>query len=249
MIVGLLAGSVVLGAAFAVSQRRGRSPMLVPALTANRQFMGASAAFILFGIGVMGTLFLAVLAFVNLWHYSEIDAALAITPIAVLGDDRLAARRPPRRPLLAALDGGPGADHDGRRAVLARGRVHRRAATTCASFPGLVLVGIGMGAMFPAVNVGAMGSIGGQELGVGSGIVNMSRQLGFALGVAILVAVFNGVVGDSTDPAAARDGFVAGFRVAGLAVLLAIPFALTMRRRPGEAQRPAAVDVEVPASV
>jgi EmrB/QacA subfamily drug resistance transporter len=247
LIVGLLAGSVVLAAAFAHSQRRGRSPMLVPALTANRQFMGASTAMVLFGIGVMGTLFLAVLAFVNLWHYSEIDAALAITPIAVLGMvvsplvGRRSDRVSPRSMAVPAL------------LVMGTGLFWLSAAFTAEPhylrvLPALVLVGAGMGAMFPAVNIGAMGSIGGQELGVGSGIVNMSRQLGFALGVAILVAVLNGVVGDSTDPATVRDGFAAGFRVAGLAVLLAIPFALAMRRRPSETQaageRPA---VEVPA--
>ena len=237
LIVGLLTGAVVLSAAFAVSQRRGRSPMLVPALTANRQFMGAAAAFVLFGIGVMGTLFLAVLAFVNLWHYSEIDAALGITPIAVLGVivsplvGRMADRVPPRVMAAPALF------------AMATGLFWLAAEFTAEPhylriLPGLILVGIGMGATFPSINIGAMGSIGGQELGLGSGIVNMARQLGFALGVAILVAVFNGVVGDSVDPATARDGFVAGFRVAGAAVLLAIPFALAMRRRPRDAQAP-----------
>ena len=39
---------------------------------------------------------------------------------------------------------------------------------------------------------------------MGSGIVNMSRQLGFALGVAILVAVFTGVIGQREDTARAE---------------------------------------------
>ena len=241
-IVGLLGGAVVLAAAFAVSQRRGNSPMLVPALTSNRQFMGASASMILFGIGVMGTLFLAVLAFVNLWHYSEIDAAFGITPIAVMGMlvsplvGRQSDRVSPRAmavPALAAMGSG----------LFWLAAVFTTEPDYVRILPALVLIGIGMGAMFPSVNIGAMGSIGGQELGVGSGIVNMSRQLGFALGVAILVAVFNGVAGDSADPASAHDGFVAGFRVAGLAVLLAIPFALTMRRRPRDTKSTADVAV------
>jgi hypothetical protein len=60
----------------------------------------------------------------------------------------------------------------------------------------LVLMGAGVGATFPAVSIGSMGSIRGQELGLGSGIVNMSRQVGFAVGVALLVAVFSGSVDD-----------------------------------------------------
>jgi hypothetical protein len=58
----------------------------------------------------------------------------------------------------------------------------------------LMLMGVGAGATFPAVSIGSMGSIAGQELGLGSGIVNMSRQVGFAVGVALLVAVFTGTI-------------------------------------------------------
>jgi MFS family permease len=244
----LLGGAIVLAAGFAASQRLGRSPMLVPALTRNRQFMGASATMFLFAIGVMGTLFLAVIAFVNLWGYSQIEAALAITPIAVLGVvvsplvGRRADRVQPRAIAAPALT------------IMAAGLVWLSIAFTAepdylAVLGPLILVGLGMGAVFPSTNVGAMGSISGQELGLGSGIVNMSRQVGFALGVAILVAVFTGVTGagglgeggaESLGAAArdsARDGFSAGFLVAALATFLAMPFSLAMRRKPAEAQR------------
>jgi hypothetical protein len=139
-----------------------------------------------------------------------------------------------------------------------------------------------------------MGSIRGQELGLGSGIVNMSRQVGFAIGVALLVAVFTGTIDDNLaharkdvaaltqdqgltgaerahlesvafrdpgDPSAerpkprtpterrasaivsekVRDSYGAAFRVAALVTLLAIPFSLTMRRRPMEVHAPTEV--------
>ena len=101
--------------------------------------------------------------------------------------------------------------------------------------PALLLIGAGVGAMFPAVSIGSMGSIQGQELGLGSGIVNMSRQVGFAIGIALLVAVFTGALGDqTTNIEHVRDAYGAAFRVAALVTLLAIPFTLTMRLRPGE---------------
>jgi EmrB/QacA subfamily drug resistance transporter len=293
LVVGLLSASALLTIAFALSQRYGKAPMLTRSLVRNRQFVGASAAFVLFGIGVMGMLFLSVIAFVDLWHYSVLKAAFAIGPVALMGAivsplvGRQADRIPPRVMGIPAL------------LILAAGLLWMSGLPAEPDYlkvlPALVLVGIGMGAMFPALNVGAMGSISGQELGLGSGIVNMSRQVGFALGVAILVAVFTGTIDDNAREArpkavqianaaglspqergrlfrevfsrqaaegggstfephgpvelkldhianeAARDSFSSGFKVAGFAVLLAIPFALTMRRRPAEAHSPEAL--------
>lgn len=229
LIVALLSASVLLAAAFAASQRWGRSPMLTRALVRNRQFLAASASFVLFAMAVMGPLFLAVIAFVELWGYSQIEAALAISPIAVLGVivaplvGRVADRVQPRLVAIPSL------------LLMAAGLVWLGAFPSgpdyLAVLPALVLLGVGIGAIFPATSVGAMGSISGTELGLGSGIVNMARQLGFALGVAVLVAVFTGAVDAGTAPA---DAFGAGFRVAAVAALLAIPLALLMRRPPAD---------------
>jgi len=231
LIVGLLAASAALTAAFAASQRYGRAPMLTSALLANRQFLAASASFVLFAMAVMGPLFLAVIAFVDLWGYSQIEAALAISPIALLGVlvsplvGRVADRVQPRVVAIPSL------------LLMVAGLVWLGAFPErpdyLAVLPALALLGIGIGAIFPATSVGAMGSISGQELGLGSGIVNMARQLGFALGIATLVAVFTGAVADGV---ALRDAFGQGFRVAAIAALLAVPFALAMRRRPADAQ-------------
>src|SRR5204863_10053271 len=85
LIVSLLAVSVLLTIGFALSQRFGRFPMLTRGLLRNRQFMGASGAFVLFGMGVIGVLFLAVIAFQTMWHFSSIQAALATLPIPAFG--------------------------------------------------------------------------------------------------------------------------------------------------------------------
>ncbi len=192
LIVSLLAASALLALAFALAQRYGRHPMLTPALVKNVQFVGACITFLLFAIGMMGALFMTVLAFVNLWGYSELKAALAITPIPVVGlvvapiVGRLSNRVPPRVfgvPALIAMTTG---------LLLLSGMPSEP--DYWKVLPGLVLMGAGMGATFPAVNIGSMGSVRGQELGLGSGIVNMSRQVGFAIGVALLVAVFTGTI-------------------------------------------------------
>ncbi len=102
LIVGLFVAAALLAVAFGLSQRYGRFPMLTEALVRNRQFVGASVTFLLFAIGVMGQLFLAVLLLTNLWEYSALEAALAITPVAAMGlivaplVGRVADRVPPR---------------------------------------------------------------------------------------------------------------------------------------------------------
>jgi EmrB/QacA subfamily drug resistance transporter len=190
LILALLASSVVLTIAFALSQRYGRHPMLTPGLLRNRQFMGASGAFVLFGMGVIGVLFLTTIAFQTMWGYSSLEAALATLPIPLCGlvvaptVGRVADRVPPRVTGVAAL------------IVMIVGLVWLSFLPPSPHYlkvlGPLVLIGAGMGGAFPSINVGAMGSVSGQELGLGSGIVNMSRQLGFAVGVAVLVAVFTG---------------------------------------------------------
>jgi EmrB/QacA subfamily drug resistance transporter len=231
-ILALFAAFAVLTVAFGLSQRYGRHPMLTAGLVRNRQFVGASVTFVLFGIGVMGQLFMAVLLLTNLWDYSALEAALAITPVAAMGlivapaVGRVADRVPPRVIGIPAL------------VAMAAGLFWFATVPTEPHYVEmlgpLILTGAAMGAAFPAINVAAMGSVRGNELGLGSGIVNMSRQLGFALGVAILVAVLerHGAPG---SPQEARDAFAESFRVAGLFVLLGIPFALAMRRRPADA--------------
>jgi EmrB/QacA subfamily drug resistance transporter len=230
MIVALFVLAVLMTAGFAASQRYGRAPMLTSGLVRNRQFAAASGAFVLFAMAVMGPLFLAVIGFVELWGYSQIEAALAVSPIAVLGVivaplvGRIADRVQPRLvaiPSLIAMAAG----------LLWLGTFPERP-DYAGVLPALILLGAGIGAIFPATAVGAMGSIAGSELGLGSGIVNMARQLGFALGVAVLVAVFTGALDGGSAPG---DAFGAGFRVAAVAALLAIPLALAMRRPPSKA--------------
>ncbi|MGH2980165.1 MAG: MFS transporter [Solirubrobacterales bacterium] len=254
LIVSLLAAAALFTVAFALTQRYGRYPMLTPALVRNRQFMGASATLLLFGIGMMGALFLVVLAFVNLWGYSELEAALAVTPVPLMAMlvsplvGRLSERAPPRAFAVPAL------------LVMAAGLF---ALSTLPAEPSLgaamwrlALLGIGVGGTFPAVTIGSMGSIRGQELGLGSGIVNMSRQVGFAIGIAVFVAVFTGSIDNERKQASERiaalsaqaspsrareivdeelrDAYGRAFLVGGLVTLVAIPFSFTMRRKPSD---------------
>jgi EmrB/QacA subfamily drug resistance transporter len=183
--------ALLLGIGFVVSQRRGSSPMITPGLARNRQFLSANAAMLLLGAGALGSLFLLALVLVNLWGYSQLEAALALTPIGACGlimwpvvgrgADRVA---PCRLAMPALLSMALGLLWFSFLPATYTGRLDY-----VLVLPGIILFGLGVGTAFPAINVGAMGSAVGPELGVASGIVNTSRQLGAALGIAVLIGV------------------------------------------------------------
>jgi EmrB/QacA subfamily drug resistance transporter len=184
--------SIVLLIGFVLWQRHAKNAMIPKALQTNGQFLSANMAMLLLGAGALGALFLLSITLVNLWGYSQLEAALALTPIGACG-------------IVMWPVVGKGADH------LAPYRLAMPALLSMAlgmlwfSFlpstyegqldyllvlPGIVLFGLGVGTAFPAINVGGMGAAIGPELGVASGVINTSRQLGAALGIAALIGVF-----------------------------------------------------------
>ncbi len=194
--LSLMQGAILLGVLFFWWERRAPDPMITPGLLANQQFRNANIGMLFFAAGAIGTLLLLSLVFVNLWGYTQLEAAFAIVPIPLCGllawpfVGRAADTRPPGELAKPAL------------IVMAVGMlwVSFLPATSDDAWayirilPGLLMIGAGMGIGFPALNVGAMGAVTGQDLGLASGVLNTSRQLGAAIGVAILIATFGGAL-------------------------------------------------------
>jgi EmrB/QacA subfamily drug resistance transporter len=194
--LSLMQAAILLGAAFIWWERRAPNPMITPGLIANRQFRNANLGMLFFGAGALGTLLLLSLVFVNLWGYTQLEAALALAPVPLMGlvvwpfVGRAADTKPPGEIAKPAL------------IVMAIGMlwVSFLPATSDDAWayirilPGLLMIGVGMGIGFPALNVGAMGAVAGPEVGLASGILNTARQLGAAIGIAILIATFGGVL-------------------------------------------------------
>ncbi len=194
--LSLMQAAILLGAAFIWWERRAPNPMITPGLIANRQFRNANLGMLFFGAGALGTLLLLSLVFVNLWGYTQLEAAFALAPVPLMGlvvwpfVGRAADTKPPGEIAKPAL------------IVMAIGMlwVSFLPATSDDAWayirilPGLLMIGVGMGIGFPALNVGAMGAVAGPEVGLASGILNTARQLGAAIGIAILIATFGGVL-------------------------------------------------------
>ena len=114
--------------------------------------------------------------------------------------------------------------------------VEARADYVGAFLPGLIIGGIGLGLALPTLIAAGTTALPPQRLATGSGVLNMARQIGAVLGVAMLVSV----LGQPKTPAGAVDAFRHGWVAIVIVCGLATIAALTVRK-----QRP----VPVPASV
>jgi MFS family permease len=120
--------------------------------------------------------------------------------------------------------------------------------------PPMVVAGLGMGLVFAPLSAVVLGSVRPDEFGKASGANNTVREVGGALGIAVLVTVFQGYADDTVvrSPADAAQAFVNGMVPAvwvGVAVVIlgAIAAAFIPRRlRPAE---PATVSAAERASV
>ncbi|HYU86912.1 MAG TPA: MFS transporter [Kribbellaceae bacterium] len=84
-----------------------------------------------------------------------------------------------------------------------------------ALLPGMLLAGVGIGVINPALASASIGVVPPQRSGMGSGINSTFRQVGIATGIAALGAIFQSVIGTKVDeqlagtPVAAHSGEIA----------------------------------------
>ncbi|SUD47880.1 Spectinomycin tetracycline efflux pump [Nocardia otitidiscaviarum] len=97
--------------------------------------------------------------------------------------------------------------------------------------PGLLVVSIGLGAVFVAVTTAANAGVPADRAGLAAGLLNSSQQLGAAMGLAILTAIATSRTNELLAGAAAPpEAFTAGFQralfVCGIFALAAAVLAL-----------------------
>src|SRR6202021_2015055 len=186
--LGLLALSVVCGVLMVMRSRRHHSPVIELELLRSRTFSGAFAASILYYAGFGAFVLSSVEFLTGVWHYSAVEAGLAIAPgpLMVLPFARLVA------PRLAARLGGPG-----RVAVLGcivggaaqlvwLTQMTAHPAYLAHLLPAQLLGGAGVGLTIPSLLAAGSASLGPARFGTGSGVLNMGRQVGTVRGVARL---------------------------------------------------------------
>ena len=238
-ILGCLTAALGLGAAVIWRCRRRRWPILDLSLLKIQTFSVANAMTVIGAAGFFGYTLANVLFLTSVWRYSVLQAGLALTigpavAVAVAGPtSRLAQRLGPRPVLVVGglVWGG---------AVL--WFVERVGVTPDFAgqwLPGMILLGIGAGTLFPNLSGAAVASAPGGSFATATGMNSVARQIGAALGVAVVVAVI-GTPTAATAYAVFHDAWTFGaicLFVAGLGCLFVGPVKVGEVLAPGEDAR------------
>ena len=237
--IAALAGSAVLLALFALRCARHHNPLIEPAMFRARRFSGASAIALLFSLAFGAMLLSIVLWVQDDWGWSALRAGLAIAP------------GPLMVPLFSFLIAGRLIARYGPAVVISLGSVifaaglawWALAAGLTPDYPGgmlggMLLTGAGVGLTMPTYMSTGAAALPPRSFATGSAVVNMIRQVGMAIGVALLVAV----LGTPHTAAARLAAFQHAWWVAaGIAAVGVIP-ALVLLSRPAAARQAAAPD-------
>ena len=202
-VVASLAASVVLLAAFAVTEARSQHPLLPLRLLRDRNRTGANLIMLCVGTAISGMFFFLTVFMQSVWGYSPLKTGLGYLPLAagIMVSSGAAAQLVSRvgaRPLLLA--GAP---------VAGGGLYWLSRVSEHASYAGAVLgptlvIAVGLGLLFVPVTLVAMSRVADQESGVAASLRNTGQQVGGSIGLAVLGTVAWTVVADSIRAQTAR---------------------------------------------
>ena len=186
-IVGALLVAVVLGTAFVQRSRHHPQPVIDLALFRDRSFVAANAATLVYAAGFFAMLLGNILFLTGVWEYSIMRAGLAVTPgplvvAVVAGQAGKLAGRIGYRPILLA-----GAACFAGGLLWYVSQVGTTPAYLSQWLPGTLIVGLGVALTFPVLSAAAVSSLPPHRFAVGSAVNQTARQIGGALGIAVLV--------------------------------------------------------------
>jgi EmrB/QacA subfamily drug resistance transporter len=186
--IGLLAGAAALVLAFVGIELRSPAPLLPLRIFRLRTLTAANAAMAIVGAVAFSEFFLLTLYLQDVLHYSAVQSGAAFVGFAaavvvVSNVAQLVVGRFGVRPTLTAglLISAVSV------ALLTRLPVHGHYFWDL--FPWFVLGGAGMGLSFVPVTIASLTGVVRSDAGVASGLINTSRQIGGAIGLAAMSAV------------------------------------------------------------
>jgi EmrB/QacA subfamily drug resistance transporter len=200
--------AIVVGAWFVVRSSRHPSPVIELPLLRVPVFRGANIALLVNSVGMGAMLLATFLAIQDVWGWGPLKLGIAYLPAPLMVPPCawLSGR------LLPRVGAGP--------IACAGGLIHSAAAllffTSFGStpeyltvmLPNAILTGIGVGLVMPTLLGAGSTALPIGRLATGSGVLTMARQIGFSVGVAVLVAILAAPVTGTADPSTFKGGWL-----------------------------------------
>jgi EmrB/QacA subfamily drug resistance transporter len=245
--VASLAGAVALLGAFLVAETRSPWPLLPLRLFRNRSLAASNAVMAIIGGVTFSEFFLLTLYVQDVLGYSAIQAGLAFVGFAgtvvVISNvaQVVVGRVGVRATLLAGLTLSAVS-------VSVLARLPEQANYAVDLLPAFVLGGAGLGLSFVPITIGGLTGVARADAGIASGLINTSRQVGGATGIAIVTAVATAAARHADAAPGSPAALDHGFRIALLTVdgiiLAGIAITLAFLRSPRAEASPALVELD-----
>ncbi len=186
--LGLLVGAAALVATFVAVESRSRSPLLPLRIFRLRALSAANVTMAIVGAVTFSEFFVLTLYVQDVLHYSAVQSGVAFSAFAlmVVVTSNLAQAVVGRFGVRATLVAGLALS------VISVGLLTRLPVDGhyfWDLFPPFVLGGAGMGFSFVPVTIASLTGVERSEAGVASGLVNTSRQIGGAIGLAAISTI------------------------------------------------------------
>src|SRR5438874_444802 len=243
--LSLFGGAAALVLAFVAIELRSSSPLLPLRIFRLRTLTAANAAMAIVGGVAFSEFFLLTLYLQDVLHYSPVESGVsflgfALAVVIVSNIAQVVVGRFGVRPTLTAGLLTSAAS------VAWLTRLPLDGHYFWDLFPGFVLGGAGMGLSFVPVTIASLMGVEPSDAGVASGLINTSRQVGGAIGIALVSAVaatstgnyVNAHTGVTLSSGAALDhGFRTGLYVlTGLLVFGALIAVTLIKSAPAEVE-------------
>ena len=235
-VIGFLILSAVLLVSFIVNERRTDQPLLNLKIFKIRNVAGGNLTSLAIACTLFSMFFFMTLYVQTVLGYSPVKSGVSFLPVTFIiaitsGIVSNLVNKIGYKPFLVA---GP--------VVLSLGLFTIAHTMTVGGnywhnvFPGLAICALGMGLSFISMTLAATSGVPKHFSGLASGVLNTSQQIGGALGLAILAAVyastFKSEVGTHALKVAKVDGFQDGLHVGvGLAIAAAFVALFVVRNR------------------
>ena len=243
--VSLFVASALLIVAFFVIEWRAESPLVPFSAFRGNTLATASVITCVVASIAFSQFFLLTLYLQQVLHYSAAKTGLAFATIAITiavmsnVAQKLVTRYGPRRVLAVGL-----LLASASQALLIRLPVDGHYFPDL--LPSFILTGLGLGLAFIAVTIAALAGVAPAHAGIASGLVNTSRQIGGAVGLAAITTIATVYAGHASAGTSVAAANTHGYRVAfGVLAVIALGAAiLTPTMRVSSQHAPAAVRQE-----